>query len=169
MIQRIQSIYLFLAAALGVSLFCFPFAEIVTGGNNVALTVCHLSPAVDGVSAAAMTPLALVTSLFVVLCLIALFKFRNRAMQMKITKLCGYLQILIFVAMIAFIIGLSKTPGSDKLTIEASFCLPAEMSEQCGEERTGCLEGEAETKSKGAGHEPFRRCRCGALGVKANL
>ena len=124
MIQRIQSIYLFLAAALGVSLFCFPFAEIVTGGNNVALTVCHLSPAVEGVSAAAMTPLALVTSLFVVLCLIALFKFRNRAMQMKITKLCGYLQILIFVAMIAFIIGLSKTPGSDKLTVEVSFCMP---------------------------------------------
>ncbi len=124
MIQRIQSIYLFLAAAFGISLFCFPFAEIVTGGNNVALTVCRLSPAVEGVSAAAMTPLALVTSLFVVLCLIALFKFRNRAMQMKITKLCGYLQILIFVAMIAFIIGLSKTPGSDKLTVEASFCLP---------------------------------------------
>ena len=124
MIQRIQSIYLFLAAALGISLFCFPFAEIVTGGNNVALTVCHLSPAVEGVSAAAMTPLALVTSLFVVLCLIALFKFRNRAMQMKITKLCGYLQILIFVAMIAFIIGLSKTPGSDKLTVEVSFCMP---------------------------------------------
>lgn len=124
MIQRIQSIYLFLAAALGVSLFCFPFAEIVTGGNNVALTVYRLSPAVEGVSAAAMTPLALVTSLFVVLCLIALFKFRNRAMQMKITKLCGYLQILIFVAMIAFIIGLSRTPGSDKLTIEAYFCLP---------------------------------------------
>ena len=124
MIQRIQSIYLFLAAALGVSLFCFPFAEIVTGGNNVALTVCHLSPAVEGVSAAAMTPLALVTSLFVVLCLIALFKFHNRAMQMKITKLCGYLQILIFVAMIAFIIGLSKTPGSDKLTVEVSFCMP---------------------------------------------
>lgn len=124
MIQRIQSVYLFAAAALAVCLFCFPYVEITSNGFLFKVTACHLSPAVEGLSAMTMVPLALVISLFVVLCLFTLFKYNNRTLQMKLTRICNYLQIVILATMIAYIVGLSKTPGSDKLVIDVSLLFP---------------------------------------------
>ena len=146
MIQRIQSVYLFVAAVLAVCLFCFPYAEVTVNGTLFTITACHLSPAVEmlpasytlpfalsfrindcslpPLSVAAMLPLASVTLLAAVLCLIALFKYSNRTVQMKISKVAIYLQIVILVTMIAYFWGLSRTPNGGEMTFNVNFRLP---------------------------------------------
>ena len=146
MIQRIQSVYLVVAAVLAVCLFCFPYAEVVVNGTLFTITACHLSPAVElpsattvlpfalsfrvndfsmpSLSVTTMLPLASITVLAIVLCLIALFKYNNRTLQMKTTKVVIYLQIVILVTMIAYFFGLSRALGGAEMTFNVNFRLP---------------------------------------------
>lgn len=122
MIQRIQSVYLFVAIVLTLCLFCFPYVEVLNGEIAYATTTCHLSPVAVGLSKAVMAPIAIVTCLAVVICFITLFTFRNRTRQMKLTKISIYLQFLIFATMIAYIIGLLKALCADNL--QFNLCFP---------------------------------------------
>jgi len=117
MIQRIQSIYILVAAVLLVLLYCSPFAEVDCGNLCVGITAFHLSPSVEGLSKAAMVPLALVVSLTIVLCLIALFTFKNRQRQMQLTKICIYMQIVVFASMAAYVVAVSRAIGINKWSI----------------------------------------------------
>ena len=106
MIQRIQSVYLFVAAALTFCLFVIPFAGFefyLCFGNNITyfnMTVCHTSPSVS--SANRMLPLAITTLCAAVLCLIAIFLYRDRTRQMKVVKLCIAIQAIVLIAMVAY-------------------------------------------------------------------
>ena len=111
MIQRIQSVYLFVAAVLTLCLFGVPYAGFGSGNTIFSATVCHLSPAADGVSATALAPLAAITLCAAVLCLIAIFMYSNRTRQMKVVKLNIALQVVVLIGMAAYCYGLQKAMG----------------------------------------------------------
>ena len=111
MIQRIQSIYLFVAAALTFCLFVMPYVAI---GNAIMMfnaTVCHLSPAVPGMQTTTMVPLATITLCAAMLCLIAIFLYGNRTRQMKVVKLNVVLQAIVLIGMVAYIYGIKHKMG----------------------------------------------------------
>ena len=111
MIQRIQTIYLFLASVLTFCLFGVPYAAIGNGTQFFNATVCHLSPAADGISATALVPLAAITLCVAMLCLIAIFLYGNRSRQMKVVKLDIALQLVVLIGMVAYCFGLQKAMG----------------------------------------------------------
>ena len=111
MIQRIQSVYLFVASALTFSLFGLPFAGIGNGLLTFNVTACHLSPAVPGMQPTTMLPLAFATACVAALCLINIFLFGNRTRQMKIARLNIVLQIVILFGLTAYCIALQRAMG----------------------------------------------------------
>ncbi len=111
MIQRIQSVYLFVAAALTCCLFGLPFAGIGKGFLTFSVTACHLSPKVPGMNSTTMLPLAIATLCVAVLCLINIFLFGSRTRQMKIVKLNIVLQVVMLLGMVAYCIGLQRGMG----------------------------------------------------------
>lgn len=111
MIQRIQSVYLFVAAALTCCLFGLPYASI---GNKILtfnVTVFHLSPAVPGMQASTMLPLTAITICAALLCVITIFLFGNRTRQIKIVRLNIMLQIVVLLGMAAYCVGLQHSIG----------------------------------------------------------
>lgn len=113
MIQRIQSVYLLVAAALTFCLFGVPYVGFdfhpCFGDNStyVNMTVCHMSPSFS--LAKKMLPLAITTLCAAVLCLIAIFLYRDRTRQMKVVKLCIAIQAIVLIAMVAYCYGLNRS------------------------------------------------------------
>ena len=105
MIQRIQSVYLFVAAVLTFCIFALPFAcfEIIRTPWPMEVTACHLTTLPSILfPRTIMLPLAIVTSCATVLCLIAIFLYRNRTNQMKVVKLNIALQAIVLISMLAY-------------------------------------------------------------------
>lgn len=100
MIQRIQSIYLFLAAsALGGSL-SLPLAT--ASGDATVLAATGNNLFADGVFWAKEFPGWLGAAILAVAALLAIFMFKNRHRQMQLAGLMA-LGALILVAMLAFL------------------------------------------------------------------
>ncbi len=119
MIQRIQSIFLLLAAASFGLEYVFPFATSSTQvpgifGDGLYNISDHIA-------------LQVLTWAGVVLCLIILFQFRNRSLQLRL----GYLAITvaILLPLIAVLIYTNQTMGLEDVEIadHAGLYLPAGM------------------------------------------
>ena len=85
MLQRIQSIWLLLAAACAFLSFQFPFYT----GTNAALIP---SAILDGKTT---IPIILATSAVGIISLITIFLFKNRKLQLRLTVLCIALEALL--------------------------------------------------------------------------
>ena len=100
MIQRIQTIYLFLAAVVLLLLFVFPLG--IVGGNNFTFQndiVAFIAALVGaGVS------------------LITIFLFRNRSLQKKTLQIAVF-AVSFFVGWIAMSIFINKDPALDQFGI----------------------------------------------------
>jgi hypothetical protein len=90
MIQRIQTVYLFLAALLIAALFFFPYAEIA-GKDNL---IYHFSAKgifqVDVPNAKQIygsLPIVFLCSFILVLLLVTIFQFKNRVRQMRFSTI----------------------------------------------------------------------------------
>lgn len=83
MIQRIQSLYLLIAAALMGVLYVLPIMSFDLNGW-VNVYVCHVSGA--SVNTLSMVPLAFLPLLSILLSVLAFLSFKNRSMQMKLGK-----------------------------------------------------------------------------------
>lgn len=126
MIQRIQSIYLFVAAALTFCLFALPYVAIGNAFIMFNVTVCHISPVVPGIQATTMVPLAAITLCAATLCLITIFLFGNRTRQMKIVRLNIVLQAIVLIGMVAYIYGIKHSVGAGvAFSPKFAFVLPA--------------------------------------------
>lgn len=97
MIQRIQSLYLLLASVLLVVLYIFPIAVFQTESGAYNLFVCHILNPETGSPFISMVPLAVLPLLSAVISLIAVFRFKNRANQMK---LCKLIMIILLVTLL---------------------------------------------------------------------
>lgn len=87
MIQRIQTLYLFLADLLISTLFILPFAEISGKEGNVF--VFHLTGLVPGNGEMIVNtwPLLVISCLIFVVIVLVIFQYKKRPLQIKLTYL----------------------------------------------------------------------------------
>ncbi len=123
MIQRIQSIYIFVASVLTICLFFVPSFHFSVGQGSYDITACHISPAFSLVPSTVMLPLALVTFFAFLLCLISIFLFRNRTLQMKVVRINAFLQIVILFTMVAYVFFMFDKSGQTNIHIDFSMAL----------------------------------------------
>ncbi len=89
MIQRVQSLYLLLSAALGVVCLCRPVGHFLSGDSLFSATLYNLWVSTSEGSHS-FSPWALF-ALLVIACALTflnIFLFRYRALQMRVTSLC---------------------------------------------------------------------------------
>ena len=112
MIQRIQSIWLLLAA---LTLICLLFIPLITKSVNNTEYLLYIDghhqsvKEADG-TATAVTPIAamIINGIAVLVCLICIFQFRNRAMQKRLIMINI---VLIIVTAILSALNASLFPG----------------------------------------------------------
>jgi len=87
MIQRIQSIYLLLVAILNSLLFVFPLNEMISGEHVIRLSILGLYDVTLEKSTliADLFPLLAIVTVSILLSLIAIFLYKNRKLQMRIS------------------------------------------------------------------------------------
>jgi len=95
MIQRIQSIYLLLVAVLNGLLFIFPVGEIVNNDHVLKLFVTGLHEITEGytIFLNPSFPLLAIVIISIILALVSIFLFKNRALQMRLSLYNGILII----------------------------------------------------------------------------
>ncbi|MEM9053093.1 MAG: DUF4293 domain-containing protein [Bacteroidota bacterium] len=105
MIQRVQTIYLVLAAISGLMTFFLPFAHFLDGdvklGEFAVFGVFNVQSNLLELSGPSSFPSWIFTVLTVVSAAAAVFLYKNRATQLKVTRLAMLLN-LAFIAYLAF-------------------------------------------------------------------
>ncbi|HOY30980.1 MAG TPA: DUF4293 domain-containing protein [Bacteroidales bacterium] len=81
MIQRIQSLYLLLAVVAYVLLFFFPIAEFVHQDTVSSFSLLEITNAKSN----STFPLMIVDGLLAITCLVTIFLFKKRLLQIRIT------------------------------------------------------------------------------------
>ena len=84
MIQRKQTVFLFLALVATICCLCMPVGTFVQQGMGTDSTVFNLWMEQDGNKNFAVWPLFVVLLLSCPVCLMAIFAFRNRMLQSKL-------------------------------------------------------------------------------------
>jgi hypothetical protein len=103
MIQRIQSLFLLLAAICPALLFLLPFAGFQRDQHHNDLLVCGITGLEGDAAAHGVTtlPTIIVTGLCVLLPLYVIFQYRKRILQIKLSKLAIFLNAGLMVLMFA--------------------------------------------------------------------
>lgn len=123
MIQRIQTVYLALAVILLLLCCCMPLAQFAPEGMGVPATLYSLV-LLDGngvVESYCPTGQFLLLAIAEVLCIAAIFGYKNRRRQMKICSAAMCMLILWYVAFAAIYFLLAK---GTTLVPEYASCLP---------------------------------------------
>jgi len=88
MIQRVQSIYLFLVFVVAVVLIFFPLATFSVGDNIFNMTIMGFDGADSlGLELPNNMVIGILTALLGVLSLYTIFQFKNRKLQMKLNMI----------------------------------------------------------------------------------
>lgn len=101
MIQRRQSIYMFLAAVLSALLFFVPLATFVTGDNVMNFTVFGIDNPGEMLSLESITtwPLVVLAILMTLVPLITIFLYKKREKQVRLCRL-NLLVNIIFIGLV---------------------------------------------------------------------
>jgi hypothetical protein len=106
MIQRIQTVFLFLAFLAAVLLFFFPLAGIYSGTVAYKFYIYGMKNMVPGedsvISFMTTFPLLLINAVIGVLSVSAVFLYKNRVTQMRIVRIAILLQI-VMIALVFFV------------------------------------------------------------------
>lgn len=97
MIQRIQSVYLFIAGIIVLAMYKIPVAEFSNGELIYKLFACHILDPTTGTPFINVVPMAVLPILSMFLSLFAIFKFNNRSFQIKL----GKMNMLVLIVLIA--------------------------------------------------------------------
>lgn len=120
MIQRIQSIYLFLAAALTGGQFALPYAKTAEGAappaNVPALSDGVVNPA-DNLGLLGLTALGIIVSL------IAIFLYTNRPLQARVTG-GGALVTLLAMILVGLTVKQAVDGAGQSVQLFAGLALP---------------------------------------------
>lgn len=91
MIQRIQTLFLFLAALASGLMFFFPVAQYYGEQHTLAFYVTHIQDFVPGnpelFSASFLLPLSVLSALVTVLPLLIIFMYKNLTGQLRLVRL----------------------------------------------------------------------------------
>lgn len=94
MLQRIQTVYIFLSAVLIAFLFALPYAEIVAGSNYYLFNIngiLHMNQVEhDGL------PIAILVGIILLLHVIVIFLYKRRIHQIRILVFCILLMLGLF-------------------------------------------------------------------------
>ena len=102
MIQRIQSLFLFLAFGSAIAVFFFPLASLLGEFYYVKLTVLEVAEQAQyGMQWPNSLPLAAVMGLTGLLSFITIFIYKNRTAQMRLIRFSILLNV-VFLALIFF-------------------------------------------------------------------
>lgn len=85
MIQRIQSIYLFLVTVLGVLLCCFPMAQVISAANEFTLSM------------GSTIPYSVLIAIMPVLSFATIFLYKRRVVQMRLCSFNIVLSVLTLI------------------------------------------------------------------------
>lgn len=98
MIQRIQSIYLLATSVLVALIFVFPIAEYIDINNNIfQLTALKLQSLSQNFNLSfSVFPIAFFTGLVSILSLGAIFLFKNRKFQLRVTTFIIIILVFLF-------------------------------------------------------------------------
>lgn len=97
MIQRKQSLFLLLAAIVMFVMYRVPMATFMSNGLVYKLFACHILQPENGTALINVMPMAVLPLLSAILSVIAIFKFKNRTLQMRIGKI-NYLVLITLIA-----------------------------------------------------------------------
>jgi hypothetical protein len=104
MIQRIQSIYLLLAALCGIILFFVPIYVLVPGVTAIdaasyKFSLLSVDAILNNVSTFQMRfwPLIVTNSFFIIASLATIFRYNNRKVQIKFCSFLTLIQVLLIV------------------------------------------------------------------------
>ncbi len=122
MIQRIQTLFLALAAIFAGLLFFFPIVSFDHGTTSILLTITGVENQLDAeyFSNIYALPLLILTILAVVVPVFTIFKFKNRHLQIKLSSLNVFLNaILCGLIFLFYSSNMQKTIAAE--TISYSF------------------------------------------------
>ncbi|HWS00005.1 MAG TPA: DUF4293 domain-containing protein [Prolixibacteraceae bacterium] len=127
MIQRIQTLYLFIAGLLVAMLFFLPLAEMVDKqGILYQLNVAGVTRdgAGDGGEVISALPLISLVCLVVVITMLTIFQFKNRVRQIRLSYLALFLMMALTAVISLYIWQYKNTLGGEySLKVFASFPL----------------------------------------------
>ena len=119
MIQRIQSVFLFLAVVFAGLLFVCPIASFDYGNDLMTLTILKVENQQDALyfSNTYTLPLLIVTILMSVVPLFTIFKFKNRNLQLKLSSLTVFLNaVFCGLIFLYYTSNIQKTIASETVT-----------------------------------------------------
>ncbi len=118
MIQRIQSVYLFIAFLALVVFYFFPIASFLSDLSYFKFYITHLQALTPGVespiSRNLILPLAVFNGIIALISLMAIFLYKKRIFQSRMVKL-AILMNVILIALIFFVYSplISKATGAE--------------------------------------------------------
>ena len=120
MIQRIQSVFLFLAVVFAGLLFATPIASFDYGNDFMTLTILGVQNQHDALyfSNTYSLPLLALTILMIVIPLFTIFKFKNRNLQLKLSSLTVFLNAIFCVS------NIQKTIASETVVYSFGAYIP---------------------------------------------
>ena len=124
MIQRIQSVYLFVVTVLLVLSMCFPIGHFI-GADGVTEVFKPLGVVLADGSVTSTWGLFCILLLSAVVAFCTIFLFRNRMLQVRMTVFSSILLIGYYVAFVAFLLVLKKNLGDASFQVGWALCLPA--------------------------------------------
>ncbi|HLN53071.1 MAG TPA: DUF4293 domain-containing protein [Lentimicrobium sp.] len=118
MIQRIQSVYLFLAVMALVVLYFFPVASFLSEISYYKFYITNLKPLTPGaeapVSNSLIMPLGIFNGIIAAIALMSIFLYKKRIFQSRMVKL-AILMTIILIALVFFVYTplISKATGAE--------------------------------------------------------
>ncbi|MBI9034088.1 MAG: DUF4293 domain-containing protein [Bacteroidales bacterium] len=121
MIQRIQSVYLFLASVLLAGLYFLPVAEFLGDFGYYKLFITHLESLTPDAEQffgnMFFYPSAILNAVVIGIGIITIFKYKNRKLQMKLVNLNVFLTIVSLMGILFYYV-----PAVEKATsIKADY------------------------------------------------
>lgn len=98
MIQRIQSVYLFVAALLFTTTIFAPIATFAIGGSEVAISGSRIS-GVTFAGSSSPWEITFFAAYSAILALISIFAFKNRTKQIRLANLLILSGVIIYITM----------------------------------------------------------------------
>ncbi len=127
MIQRIQTLYLFLAAVCSGLLFCFDLASFDYGATMMNLSVFGVDNQVDAAyfSDAYTLPLLVLAVIMTILPVVTLLIYKRRRHQVKLCQLDMLLNLVFAVlVMLYYVSDIQKSINSDVVTFGVGIYMP---------------------------------------------
>lgn len=113
MIQRVQSVYLLLAAVLMFVFYLFPIATFTTDAFAFEFYNCHITHPENLEPPIALLPLAILPFISLLLSLISIFLFKKRKLQLRVNKLNLLVLLFVVAAVVFYFVRIGNLLGGD--------------------------------------------------------